>query len=150
MRRLRPAFRLNHIRSTTLQRIVLQPDMGLADQPQRSFHESLTPYSNQVPGKSNFARPQEMRYVTIRKFSSESGYTEAAIRSKIADGTWRKDCVWRKAPDGRVLIDIDGYEAWVEMDAPLKADRVSRHWPATSPATLSSKASKHKSPKPLA
>lgn len=90
-----------------------------------------------------------MRYLTVRKFSSESGYTEAAIRSKIADGTWRKDCVWRKAPDGRVLIDVIGYEAWVEMGEPSKADRMNSYRPATSPATLSSKASKRGSPKPL-
>lgn len=64
-----------------------------------------------------------MRYVTVRKFSSESGYTEAAIRSKIADGTWGKDYVWRKAPDGRVLIDVEGYEAWVEMGKPSGAYR---------------------------
>ncbi|MBK5415593.1 excisionase [Pseudomonas sp. TH31] len=90
-----------------------------------------------------------MRYVTVKKFSSESGYTEAAIRSKIADGTWEKDYVWRKAPDGRVLIDVDGYEAWVEMGAPSQADRANRYRPATSPATLLSKASKRGSPKPL-
>lgn len=90
-----------------------------------------------------------MRYLTVRKFSSESGYTEAAIRSKIAVGTWGKDCVWRKAPDGRVLIDVDGYEAWVEMGAPSKADRMNRCQPATRYATLLSKALKRGSPKPL-
>lgn len=54
------------------------------------------------------------RYVTIAKFSAESGYSEDAIRSKIKGGVWLQDIVWKKAPDGRVLIDIDGYEAWVE------------------------------------
>lgn len=66
---------------------------------------------------------EEMRYLTVRKFSSESGYTEAAIRSKIQDGTWLKDRVWRHAPDGRVLIDVEGYEAWVEMGKPSRAYR---------------------------
>lgn len=74
-----------------------------------------------------------MRYLTVRKFSSDSGYTETAIRSKIADGTWRKDYVWRKAPDGRVLIDVDGYEAWVEMGAPSKADRLKGSSPKRAP-----------------
>lgn len=50
-----------------------------------------------------------MRYLTVRKFSSESGYTEAAIRSKIADGTWVENRVWRRAPDKRVLIDVQGW-----------------------------------------
>ncbi len=90
-----------------------------------------------------------MRYLTIRKFSSDSGYTEAAIRAKIADGTWGKDHVWRKAPDGRVLIDVDGYEAWVEMGAPSKADRANRYPPATSPTLLVSKGPRLGSPKPL-
>jgi hypothetical protein len=56
-----------------------------------------------------------MRYLTIRKFSSDSGYTEAAIRSKIAGGVWTENEVWRRAPDGRVLIDVAGFEAWVEL-----------------------------------
>lgn len=55
-----------------------------------------------------------MRYLTVRKFSSESGYTEAAVRSKIADGTWVENQVWKRAPDRRVLIDVFGYEEWVE------------------------------------
>lgn len=54
-----------------------------------------------------------LRYVTIRKFSQESGYSENAVRSKIAAGVWLQDIVWVKAPDGRILIDIDGYQAWV-------------------------------------
>lgn len=55
-----------------------------------------------------------MRYVTVRKFASESGYTEDAIRSKIRDGIWRLGKIWIKAPDGRTLIDVEGYESWVE------------------------------------
>lgn len=56
-----------------------------------------------------------MRYMTIRKFASESGYSEDAIRSKIRDGIWRLGEIWYKAPDGRTLIDTEGYESWVEM-----------------------------------
>lgn len=55
-----------------------------------------------------------MRYMTVRKFASESGYTEDAIRSKIRDGVWRLGEIWIKAPDGRTLIDMEGYEEWVE------------------------------------
>lgn len=89
-----------------------------------------------------------MRYLTVRKFSSESGYTEAAIRAKIADGTWDKDHVWRKAPDGRVLIDVDGYEAWVEMGKPSATNRADKLRSRLSPAPLMDKA-KRGSPKPL-
>ena len=49
------------------------------------------------------------------EFSNESGYTDAAIRSKIAGGVWIENEVWRRAPDGRVLIDVTGFEAWVEL-----------------------------------
>jgi hypothetical protein len=61
-----------------------------------------------------------VRYVTIPKFAELSGYTPAAIRSKIRDGIWRQDLEWRKAPDGRILIDVDGYQRWVEGDGILK------------------------------
>lgn len=55
------------------------------------------------------------RYVTVKRFSAESGYTEAAIRAKIRDGIWRLGEIWKRAPDQRTLIDIEGYERWVEM-----------------------------------
>ncbi|PTR07076.1 hypothetical protein C8R32_10831 [Nitrosospira sp. Nsp5] len=53
-------------------------------------------------------------YVTIRKFSEFSGYTEDAIRAKIKRGAWMENRVWRKAPDGRILISVEGFESWVE------------------------------------
>jgi len=55
-----------------------------------------------------------LRYVTIDKFSAASGYTEDAIRAKIKNGVWLEGKVWLKAPDGRNLIDVQGYERWVE------------------------------------
>lgn len=55
-----------------------------------------------------------LRYVTIERFSQASGYSEDAIRAKIKNGVWLEDHVWRKAPDGRVLISPEGYEKWVE------------------------------------
>jgi hypothetical protein len=53
-------------------------------------------------------------YVTIRKFAAESGYTEEAIRAKIKSGIWLQDQVWVKAPDGRILISIEGFYEWVD------------------------------------
>lgn len=55
-----------------------------------------------------------MRYVTVKRFSDLSGYTESAVRTKISEGVWLEGDVWKRAPDGRVLIDVDGYTAWVE------------------------------------
>lgn len=59
----------------------------------------------------------EIRYRTIKRFAAQSGYTEAAIRTKIKRGVWLQDHVWKRAPDGRQLIDLVGYEKWVEGQA---------------------------------
>jgi hypothetical protein len=55
-----------------------------------------------------------VRYVTIKRFAELSGYSEAAVRQKIHTGVWLIDHVWVKAPDGRILIDIQAFERWVE------------------------------------
>lgn len=54
------------------------------------------------------------RYVTVDLAARLTGYTAKAIRRKIGDGIWREGREWRKAPDGRVLISLDGYTRWVE------------------------------------
>ena len=53
------------------------------------------------------------RFTTIKKFSALSGYSEAAIRTKISKGVWAKDQIWVRAPDGRVLIEVKGFNRWV-------------------------------------
>ncbi|UPG88484.1 excisionase [Luteibacter aegosomaticola] len=55
-----------------------------------------------------------IRYVTIGKFAAESGYSENAVRAKIKNSVWLEGNVWKHAPDGRVLIDTEGYEKWVD------------------------------------
>ena len=64
-----------------------------------------------------------LRYVTIPKFAELSGYTPAAIRSKIRDAIWREGQEWRRAPDGRILVDVDGYHRWVERGPVLQVTR---------------------------
>lgn len=54
------------------------------------------------------------RYVLIPKFCELTGYTAKAVEKKIEKRTWRVGQVLRKAPDGHVTIDLDGYEKWVE------------------------------------
>jgi hypothetical protein len=53
-------------------------------------------------------------YVTIEKFCQVTGYTPDAIRSKINRGDWVKGQEYTKAPDGRILIIVEGYHSWVE------------------------------------
>jgi hypothetical protein len=60
------------------------------------------------------ARDLSVRYVTISKAVELSGYSEKAIRRKIAEGVWVQNRQWRRAPDSRILIDLIGVEAWVE------------------------------------
>jgi hypothetical protein len=62
-----------------------------------------------TPKISNFPR-----YLTISKFSAATGYSEDAVRAKIKQGVWLQGAIWKKAPDGRILIDIEGFEVWVK------------------------------------
>ena len=54
-----------------------------------------------------------IRYVTIDKFSELTGYTSGAIRRKIGRGVWD---FFIKCSDGRILMDTEGFNLWVEND----------------------------------
>jgi hypothetical protein len=89
-----------------------------------------------------------LRYLTIPKFAAESGYTEDAIRSKIRDGVWAEGAVWHRAPDNRILIDVLGFEKWVEAGAGLQV-RQTKPAAKVSPRPLASATTGSESPKPL-
>ena len=55
-----------------------------------------------------------LRFVTIKRFAEIAGYTEKAVRRKIESGVWLEGSVWVKAPDGRILIDVEAFERWAE------------------------------------
>ena len=55
-----------------------------------------------------------MKWITINKLSELTGYSENAIRAKIKKGVWLMERHWRKAPDGRVLLNPQAIEDWVE------------------------------------
>jgi hypothetical protein len=55
-----------------------------------------------------------VRYVRVPKFVELSGYTPKAVERKIADGVWMEGREYRRAPDGHILVDLRGYEQWVE------------------------------------
>ena len=63
------------------------------------------------------------RYRTIRKHSEETGFTESAIRTKIHRGVWLEGRVWKRAPDGTIMIDEEGYNQWVENGNGLAMNR---------------------------
>jgi hypothetical protein len=54
------------------------------------------------------------RYVLLPLANVLTSYTVKAIQRKIERGDWQEGKVWRRAPDGRILIDLIGYERWVE------------------------------------
>jgi hypothetical protein len=55
-----------------------------------------------------------MRYVRLKLFAEQSGYSEKAIRRKIEEGIWVENREFRRAPDRSLLIDVEGYNNWVE------------------------------------
>ena len=66
------------------------------------------------------------KYVTIKKAAQETGYTETAIRSKVDKGIWKEGAEWVRAPDGRILVNLVGYERWVEMGVEFEPPPIAR------------------------
>lgn len=54
------------------------------------------------------------RYVQLSVFESLTGYSQKAVRRKIEDGHWLEGKEYRRAPDGHILVDMEGYYKWVE------------------------------------
>lgn len=74
---------------------------------------------NRIPAAPLFRVGEaSWRYVTIDEAARRTGYTVDAINGKIDKGVWKEGREWRMAPDGRRLVDRDGYEAWVEAGRP--------------------------------
>lgn len=91
-----------------------------------------------------------MRYKLIHQFCAETGYTEAAIRAKIRDGIWLEGREYRKAPDGHVLVDVEGYYKWVEQNIMTGFGPVARKASKSTSSIVASAAAKpSKSPQPL-
>ena len=70
-----------------------------------------------------FARPRSTeapivvgtaRYVLLPLANLLTGYSVKAMERKIERGDWQEGKVWRRAPDGRIVIDVLGYQRWVE------------------------------------
>lgn len=61
------------------------------------------------------------QWVLIKRFAEITGYSENAVRHKIKGGIWIEGRVWRRAPDGRIFVNLGEFERWVESDALVKA-----------------------------
>lgn len=54
------------------------------------------------------------KYVKLPLFEALTGYTEKAVRRKIEEGVWIEGKQYVRAPDGHILVSMEGYYAWVE------------------------------------
>lgn len=55
-----------------------------------------------------------MKWVTLKKAAELTGYSVHALRGKCRDGAWPEGVLWVKAPDGRIMINIQEYQEWVK------------------------------------
>jgi hypothetical protein len=54
------------------------------------------------------------RYVLLPLANLLTGYSVKAMERKIERGDWQEGKVWKRAPDGHIVIDVLGYQRWVE------------------------------------
>ena len=57
-----------------------------------------------------------LHWLLIPAFASLTGYTDKAVRRKIEDGVWIEGKHYRKAPDGRITMNLQEYYKWVEQN----------------------------------
>ena len=54
------------------------------------------------------------RYVLLPLANLLTGCSVKAMERKIERGDWQEGKVWKRAPDGRIVIDVLGYQRWVK------------------------------------
>jgi len=55
-----------------------------------------------------------IKWVLINKVTDLIGYTDDAIRAKIKKGVWLAGIHWIKAPDGRLMFNLEAIQKWAE------------------------------------
>ncbi|MDB6084834.1 MAG: hypothetical protein JWN43_2715 [Gammaproteobacteria bacterium] len=85
------------------------------------FHVPNNSWAEEIVGRGGpdaAAQPRIVvspaRYVLLPLASVLTGYSVKAMTRKIERGDWQEDKLWRRGPDGRILIDMAGYQKWVE------------------------------------
>lgn len=58
----------------------------------------------------------QLKWMLLPLFCQLTGYTDKAVRRKIEDGVWLQGRHFRKAPDGRITMNLQAYYHWVEGD----------------------------------
>ena len=54
-----------------------------------------------------------MSPVLIKKVVEATGYTEQAIRAKMKRGVWLEGKIWNKAPDKRIVFNLEEIQLWM-------------------------------------
>ena len=77
------------------------------------------------------------RFVTFTRFAELTGYSVKAIEHKVHGGVWLEGEQYHRAPDGRLLADMEAYTAWVEGEpAPSKLSRRASASASTGAASV--------------
>lgn len=61
------------------------------------------------------------KWVRLKKLCELTGETDDGVRSSISGGMWPEGLMWRKAPNGRIYVNVENYNRWIE-GKPLAAD----------------------------
>lgn len=75
----------------------------------------MTPFNPAAPSIS------VARFVTVELAAQATGLSQKAIRRKIEDGIWIEGSEYRRQiDDGRIYVDMKGYEKWVVKELASK------------------------------
>jgi hypothetical protein len=77
-------------------------------------HNGTSTSTSDQPIAATSSPPYAPAFVTVKRAAAITGYTEKAIRRKIEDGVWLESREYRRAPDGKILVSMNGFDAWVE------------------------------------
>lgn len=83
--------------------------------------EATKIHGNRRPALRNSAKDQgrplivnPARFVTIEMCAAVTGLTKGAVGKRIERGYWIEGRQFRKAADGRIWIDMQAVEKWVQ------------------------------------
>ena len=62
--------------------------------------------------------PTPLTLVRIKHATGPTGYSEKAIRKKIETGVWLEGHEYHRAPDKRIVINIEGVQKWQQGKRP--------------------------------
>ena len=57
----------------------------------------------------------QVEWVTLNAMAKATGYSVAALRAKIKRGQLFEEKHWRKAQDGRLLMHVENFNAWLKQ-----------------------------------